>query len=138
MLIHNHAHNRSSVVDFRESAPAATDSSSPSAGSGPLSAAVPGLLRGLWLAHQRHGRLGWSALVEPSVQLARSGTKVSAPLAAALAGYLTVEEAQASPALAVLVADGQLMKTGQELVQPWLANTLHRLQAQGADGEFLY
>ena len=137
MLIHNHAQNQSSVIDFREVAPAGTDGAAAGAQTGALSAGVPGLLRGLWLAHSRHGRLGWSALLEPSVQLARGGTKVTAPLAAALATHLTAREAQDSPALSALVSDGRLLKAGQQLVQTSLASTLNILQVQGVDGEFL-
>ena len=135
MLIHDHAHNQSSVVDFRESAPAATDGSAAAARSGAASAAVPGLLRGLQRAHQRHGRLDWAALVQPSGRLARAGTAVSPQLAAALAAHLSVAEAQASPGLAPLVSGGQLLTAGQQLVQPQLADTLDLLQAHGPDGE---
>ncbi|XP_043226954.1 glutathione hydrolase 1 proenzyme-like [Amphibalanus amphitrite] len=133
MLIHDHAHNQSSVVDFRESAPAGTDGAAAAARTGALSAAVPGLLRGLQLAHARHGRLAWSTLVQPSAQLARAGTAVSAQLAAALAAHLTAAEAQASPGLAPLVAGGQLLTAGQQLVQQRLADTLDLLQVHGAD-----
>ena len=137
MLIHNHAQNQSSVIDFREVAPAGTDGAAAGAQTGALSVGVPGLLRGLWLAHSRHGRLGWSALLEPSVQLARAGTKVTAPLAAALAAHLTVRQAQDSPALSALAADGRLLKAGQQMVQTGLASTLNKLQVQGVDGELL-
>jgi gamma-glutamyltranspeptidase/glutathione hydrolase len=44
---------------------------------GEESVAVPGLLAGLELAHQRFGRLGWGELVEPAIALAHEGVPVN-------------------------------------------------------------
>lgn len=57
------------VVNFTPSMPASglpLDFSQPGQTVG-----VPGMLAGLWAAHQRHGRLAWADLIMPSVELAR-------------------------------------------------------------------
>jgi gamma-glutamyltranspeptidase len=66
------------VVDARELAPMAANHTmfvgKPGASlSGGLAVAVPLELRGLHLAHQRHGKLPWSRVLAPAVELARDG-----------------------------------------------------------------
>ncbi|PWZ01586.1 hypothetical protein BCV70DRAFT_199018 [Testicularia cyperi] len=64
------------TIDFRETAPSAANKTMylgqlVKAQIGGLAVAVPGELRGLEEAHRRFGRLEWSRLVQPSVQIAR-------------------------------------------------------------------
>lgn len=49
-----------------------------------MSVGIPGELAGLWEAHQRFGRLTWAELVDPALQLAINGFKVSKALAKSL------------------------------------------------------
>lgn len=80
------------VIDSRETAPAAASqdmyAGKPNYASaiGGLAIAVPGELRGLELAHARHGRLAWVDVVEPAIQLALNGVPVSAHLAGDIDG----------------------------------------------------
>ena len=71
-------HGRSKVyaLDFRETAPALANSTMyrehpMSARFGGLSVGIPSELRGFEEAHRRWGKLPWSRLVQPSVELAR-------------------------------------------------------------------
>ncbi|KAJ4024687.1 hypothetical protein NW766_000927 [Fusarium irregulare] len=75
-------HGRYEFVDFRESAPAASNetmfnSDPESSSKGGLArgyhSGVPGELRGLEYLHHNYGSLPWEELVEPSITLARQG-----------------------------------------------------------------
>jgi gamma-glutamyltranspeptidase len=75
------------VIDCREVAPSAASTNMyehlPASAStaGGLAVAVPGELRGLELAHLRHGRLSWETVVDPVVRLAVHGVVVNPNLA---------------------------------------------------------
>jgi len=56
------------VIDFREVAPAAINISNSAPGS---NVGVPGMLRGLAMAHQLHGMLPWMDIIMPAVHIAR-------------------------------------------------------------------
>lgn len=51
---------------------------------GGLAIAVPGELMGMEYAWKRFGRLEWRELVQPAIDLARTGFKVSPSLASAI------------------------------------------------------
>jgi gamma-glutamyltranspeptidase len=57
---------------------------------GGLAVAVLGELRGLELAHARHGSLDWSVVVEPALRLARDGVAVTNHLANDIANQKNV------------------------------------------------
>lgn len=105
--------NRTSeVIDAREVAPvAATEAMYQGhpewAVTGGLAVAVPLELKGLHLAHSRHGRLPWSQLVEPCIPLAEHGFPAHPYLVAALAGSSQAAMLGEHPAL----RDAFLIKT---------------------------
>lgn len=57
---------------------------------GGLAIAVPLELRGLALAHARHGSLPWARLLEPVIPLARHGFPAHPYLVAALSANATL------------------------------------------------
>ncbi len=97
-------------------------------------AALPLLLRGLYLLHSRVGRMPFEALVPPAEELARSGTRASRALVRDLdvvSGPLLADPG----ARAVFAPDGHPLAVGALLRQPELAATLGRIGAAGV-GDF--
>ena len=45
---------------------------------------MPGVVKGLWEAHQRFGRLPWRELFQPAIKLARNGFRIHGALAKAI------------------------------------------------------
>lgn len=100
---------------------------------GALASGVPGTVAGLYLAHQRAGRLPWARCVEPALRLARGGI----PVTAALHRSLMAEQArlaQIPAAAAIFLPGGAVVPVGSTLVQADLADTLQRIARSGADG----
>jgi len=128
--------------DGRETAPAAADGdlfrrdngelmSWPEAASGGLSVGVPGLLRMLELAHRKHGRLPWSRLFEPAIQLAEKGFIVSPRMAESIAENADLADFAAAR-IYFFDADTPL-EAGTLLLNPAYAATLRTVAAGGAD-----
>lgn len=74
--------NTASFLNARETAPARTmeelyRGQLNKAKAGALAVGVPGTLKGLWELHQKYGKLEWSKLIEPSIELCYSGIEVT-------------------------------------------------------------
>lgn len=93
---------------------------------------VPGSVRGLWEAHKRFGRLPWSRLVEPSIELADKGFTASRSLAQSVAAAST--EFRSARFRTNFDAYFGSVKEGQPFAQKELAQTLRRIAREGADG----
>ena len=96
---------------------------------GPASCGVPGLPAGLGALWAAYGRLPWPRLVEPAVELARSGTEFPSAHAACLAmlaPVMTMNEGAR-----IYSPGGSLLAAGSRLEQPGLATALEFLAAEG-------
>ena len=101
---------------------------------GHASVATPGALAGLGTAHDGWGALPWRAIVEPAVEVARSGF----PLSAASRLYLgyshdVVFGWHPDCYAALHRPDGSLSDVGDTVLVPGLADTLEIVAAEGAD-----
>jgi gamma-glutamyltranspeptidase / glutathione hydrolase len=97
---------------------------------GIASCAVPGVPAGLDELWRAHGTLPWARLVEPALELARSGVEMPAAHAdclAMLAPVMTLSEGAR-----IYAPGGELLRAGDRLEQPGLANALELLRDEGA------
>jgi len=88
---------------------------------------VPAGLDELWT---RHGRLAWARIVEPALELARSGVDMPpahAACLAMLAPVMTLREGAR-----IYSPGGELLEAGDRLDQPGLANALELMRDEGA------
>jgi gamma-glutamyltranspeptidase / glutathione hydrolase len=98
-----------------------------------LSVGVPGLVRGLELAHKRHGKLPWARLFEPAITMAEEGFPIGARLHVMLAA---AAPATFSPAARAAFFDpqGKPWPAGTRVKNSEFAETLKTIRDRGADG----
>jgi gamma-glutamyltranspeptidase/glutathione hydrolase len=97
---------------------------------GPASVGTYGVAAGVWEAASRFGRMPLADLVAPAARLARDGVELNGPQAYVieiLAGIVT-----STPECEALFApDGRVVRAGDVVRQPELADALERLGAEG-------
>jgi gamma-glutamyltranspeptidase/glutathione hydrolase len=124
------------VIDYREIAPKAAHKKIFTKDDSVYShkvVGVPGTVAGLYLAHQRFGKLPWKTVVEPAVKLATEGFVLDAPLAGSINN--AVYSSHSSKELVrVLGKNGKAdWNAGDRLVQKDLGKTLKLIAEQGPD-----
>ncbi|XP_058811683.1 glutathione hydrolase 1 proenzyme-like [Topomyia yanbarensis] len=127
------------TLDAREVAPAAATKNmyankSNAAVEGGLAVAVPGEVKGYWAVHQKYGKLDWKSLIQPTIDLCRSGHLVT--------GYLDriikAREAKilAIPSLREVFINpdtNQTWREGDRIKRLVLADSLEIIAREGAD-----
>ncbi len=129
------------AYDFREVAPlAATEKMfqdelghviSEKSINGIHAVAVPGLVRGLYQIHQKHGSLAWRDLVLPAANLARRGFVVYSHLAEAIKQKSKIMGLFPSSKKIFFNTDGKPFQEGDLLVQKDLSETLVQIAMTG-------
>ncbi len=140
-MVYRSAKGETATLDYREKAPAAAsrDMYLDSAGNaitdkslyGHLAAGVPGSVDGMVKAHQKYGKLSWAEVVQPSINLARNGFKLSANQANELNQNQKTFQ-QFNPGKKYFIKDN--WAEGEYLVQEDLANTMELIRDKGREG----
>jgi gamma-glutamyltranspeptidase / glutathione hydrolase len=110
---------------------------------GAIAVAVPGAVSGLCAAHERWGRLPLAQVIEPAIEAAEAGVRVTWDLILAIVGRL--KEIEALPnAAALLLRDGRPPNLADDFGHPYgpderidtsqLAKTLREVASHGAPG----
>ncbi len=150
LLYHDATANQLVTLDGRETAPKAAtpalflnDSNTPrpwpEVVPGGLSVGTPGTLALMKRAHERYGRLAWSQVLEPAIDLAEAGFYVSPRLSGSLSSYGGKRLHQFNEARNYFFPKGEPLSVGYLLKNLEFAATLRELSRSGLaafyDGE---
>ncbi|POY35767.1 gamma-glutamyltransferase [Solitalea longa] len=142
-MVYRSAKGEVNALDFRETAPAAAskDMYLDAQGNviqnlsiyGHLSAGVPGSVDGMIKAHAKYGKLKWAVLLEPAIQLARKGFKITSMQAREMNKHRSDFIKYNQPGHNYLLKEGDWQE-GDLLVQEDLAKTLELIRDKGRAG----
>ena len=143
-LVYKSAEGKATTIDFREKAPlkASTDMFLDKNGkliqdSNHLtikSIGVPGTVAGLFLAHEKYGKLPWKEVVEPSVLLAKNGFEMPWGLYFDILALVNENQSNAFIANYFNNSNKEITKPETIWKQPALGKTLSLIRDQGQDG----
>jgi gamma-glutamyltranspeptidase/glutathione hydrolase len=100
---------------------------------GYLASGVPGTVAGFYEAHQRFGRLPWSDLLQPAIDLAQNGIIIDRRMALSLESKFDVLQ-QFQGSRDIFTRAGKSLPENDTLFQKDLATTLRIIQTAGASG----
>jgi len=96
-----------------------------------LSIGTPSLVAMLAMAHDSHGRLPWSRLMQPAIRLAEGGFVIGPRLARSLQTYRVAIASDPQARAIYLDATGQPWPQGHRLRNPEYARSLRAIAEQG-------
>jgi gamma-glutamyltranspeptidase/glutathione hydrolase len=141
-MVYRSAKGLTNTLDFREKAPARANANMYLDAAGNVipdmsiathqASGIPGSVDGMIQAHKKYGRLKWAALVQPAIDLALKGFKVTQHLANDL-NRNTETFKKRNPGKNYLIKDGR-WKEGDILVQQDLGKTLIQIRDKGRAG----
>jgi gamma-glutamyltranspeptidase/glutathione hydrolase len=143
-MVFMNSEGKTTTIDFREKAPfAATETmyldengniKDDSNHTGLLAVGVPGTVAGLYLAHQKYGKLPWKDLVQPAINLAENGFEFNWTLYREALYFMS--KADEFPFMTTYFNNekGEISQPGNIWKQPALANTLKHIRDKGRDG----
>jgi gamma-glutamyltranspeptidase/glutathione hydrolase len=141
-MVYRSASGKTNTLDFREKAPAqaSTNMYLDSAGNvvanmslyTHFASGVPGSVDGMVTAHKKYGKSKWADLVQPAINLALNGFKMTARMASNV-NSAKVKFTALNPGKRYLVKDVD-WKEGDILVQEDLGHTLELIRDKGRDG----
>src|SRR5215475_14516879 len=137
MLVYDNKTRQTTSFDGREMAPASATPtmfldangqprSKPDAIPGGLSVGIPGVVKMLWLAHQKYGKLPWAKLFEPAIKLSEDGFPVGPKLARTIKNFTRGANMPDIKAR-FYHADGTPLAEGEILKEPDYAATLRAI-----------
>ncbi|HTN14960.1 MAG TPA: gamma-glutamyltransferase [Sphingomonadaceae bacterium] len=98
-----------------------------------LSVGVPGNVRLVAEAHERHGKLPWKSLFDPAIALARDGFAISERLHEFLGNAKNRAAARPEGKALFYDAAGEPLPAGTLVKNPELARTLEQIASEGPD-----
>lgn len=141
-MVYRGANGTTNTLDFREKAPAAASAGMYLDSAGNViprmsiathqASGVPGSVDGMAEAYKKYGSLKWAVLLQPAINLAHNGFKISRRLAADL-NSASNEFIKRNNDKTYLLKEGG-WKEGDLLVQEDLAKTLELIRDNGRDG----
>ena len=142
-MVYRSAKGEVNTLDFREKAAAGAsrDMYLDAAGNpivdkslyGHLAAGVPGSVDGMVEAHRKYGKLTWAQVLQPAIDLAHNGFKITKRQAGELNG-LHQKLMMFNPKGTAFINLESTWKENDLLVQNELANTLKHIQEKGRAG----
>jgi gamma-glutamyltranspeptidase/glutathione hydrolase len=142
-MVYRSAKGQAATLDFREKAPALAGENMYLDANGNVipdkslythqATGVPGSVDGMVQAHQKYGKLPWAVLVQPAINLARNGFKVTEHLANDL-NHSQADFNRLNSGRTNYFAKTTPWKAGDVLVQEDLAKTLALIRNKGRAG----